>query len=502
MSLGALARASLRLWQLDGDRWRLAAGHSDGAEAPRAPRGNGHDEASWLAVPESGGLYLEVAPMSGRRDDEAAQHVLPIVQAAIESARATAALGAELASRYEEIDLLYTIGEMLGRAHAVDEVAAVILREVTAVVGARRAGLRVYDASRRVLHSVATLGTEPGAVPEDVSIDDVGLVVVRAFHSGRIETGEQPLWVPGEVLAVPISYAAAGAPARVVGTLALADRAGGGTFTREETKLVSAVATQIGAALENARLVIADGERRRMHHEMQVAHDLQVRLMPDPSVLRGDADVAVRSEAAESVGGDFHTFTRLGRGRVGIMLGDVASHGLAAALIAAEVLAAAGIHANSATPPDEVLSLLRGSLADELEKTEMYLTIFYGILDPTAGRLIYTNAGHPHAFRIPAAGSAERLEPTAPPLGLVEGGRFGRRMLPWHFSDDLLVLFTDGLQDQANAQGERFGEARVLARIEQERARTPKQITDLVFDDLAEFGGMAADDRTLLVLRM
>jgi sigma-B regulation protein RsbU (phosphoserine phosphatase) len=502
VSLGALARATLRLWQLDGDRWRLVAGPSDGSAAPRAPHGNHHDAASWLALPDSAGLYLEVTPLSGRRNDEIAQHVLPVVQGAIDSARAAAALGAELAARYEEIDLLYTIGELLGRAHAVEEVATVILREVTAVVGARRAGLRVYNEEHRLLHSVATLGTEPGAVPADVSIDEADVVVVRAFLTGRVATGVQPSWVPGELLAVPISYAAAGAQPRVVGTLALADRAGGGAFTREEIKLITAVATQIGAALENARLVVADRDRSRMQDEMQLAHDLQLRLMPDPAVLQGDADVAVRSEAAESVGGDFYTFTRLGRGRVGTMLGDVASHGLAAALIAAEVLAAAGIHANSSTPPDEMLSLLRNSLAGELEKTEMYLTIFYGILDPTAGRLIYTNAGHPHAFRVPKLGRAERLEPTAPPLGLVEAGKFGRRMVPWHFTQDLLVLFTDGLQDQRNADDERYGEARVLERIEQDRGRTPREITESVFHDLAEFGGTPRDDRTLLVLRM
>jgi sigma-B regulation protein RsbU (phosphoserine phosphatase) len=420
----------------------------------------------------------------------------------VDASRATAFLSAELAARYEEIDLLYTIGELLGRAHAVEDVATLILREITAVVGARRAGLRVYDETQRVLRSVATLGTSPDEVPIEVSVDDLNVVVVRAFHSGRMETGVQPTWVPGEVLAMPISYAAVGAESRVVGTLALADRAGGGSFTREETKLITAIATQIGAALENARLVVADRDRRRMQDELKLAHDLQLRLMPDPSVLRGDADVAVRSEAAESVGGDFYTFMPLGRGRVGTMLGDVASHGLAAALIAAEVLAAAGIHANSATPPDETLLLLRNSLADELEKTEMYLTVFYGILDPTAGRLVYASAGHPHAFRVPAMGSAERLEPTAPPLGLVEAGQFARRMVPWHFAQDLLVLFTDGLPDQSNTDGERYGEARVLARIEQERERTPQQITDLVFQDLADFGGGIGDDRTLLVLRM
>ena len=480
----------------------MVAGQSAGASAPRAPRGPGPDSASWLALNNSPGLFLEISTLTGNSRRDAAPHLAVVVEALLESVRNIAALTTEVAARYEEIDLLYTIGELLGRAHPVDETAGVILREVAAVVGARRAGLRIFDDVDRVLRTVATLGTDPGVIPEDVSVDEPDVVVARAFRSGKIETGTQPGWVPGEVVAVPISYAVSGQPSRVIGTLALADRAGGGGFTREETKLIAAVATQIGAALENARLAIRDGERVRLEHEMRLAHDLQIRLMPTPSVLQGDADVAVRIEAAESVGGDFYTFARLGLGRVGIMLGDVSSHGFAAALIAAEVLAAAGIHANSATPPDETLKLLRQSLASELEKTEMYLSVFYGILDPTAGRLVFSNAGHPHAFRVPASGPAERLDPTAPPLGLVESGYFRREMVPWQFGQDLLVLFTDGLQDHANEAGERFGEARLLARVEQDRGRTPTEIVESVFSDLAEFGGTPADDRTLLVMRM
>jgi phosphoserine phosphatase RsbU/P len=501
--LGALAGATLRLWRLDGQQWRLLAGPSNAGDVPAAPRGGGADpSASWLAVPDTGGAFLEITPLPGRSLGDDSSHILAVVQGLADHNRASIALAAELAARYEEIDLLYTIGELLGRARAVSEVAALILREICAVIGARRAGLRVYDESRRMLHTVATLGAEPGDIPEDVSIDDAAIVAARAFNSGRVETGPQAGWVPGIVVAVPIVYAASGAPPRVIGTLALADRAGGGAFTREEIKLITAVATQIGAALENARLVAGDRDRQRMQQEMELAHDLQLRLMPSPSVLRGDADVSVRSEAADAVGGDFYTFLRLGRGRVGVMLGDVASHGLSAALIAAEVLAAAGIHANSTTPPDETLTLLRDSLADELEKTEMYLTVFYGILDPTAGRLIYASAGHPHAFRVPRTGSAERLEPTAPPLGLVEAGRYRRQMVPWHFADDLLVLFTDGLQDHVGADGDRYGEPRVLNCIEANRAKSPAEITELVFADLLAFSASPVDDRTLLILRM
>ena len=125
----------------------------------------------------------------------------------------------------------------------------------------------------------------------------------------------------------------------------LTDRIGGDRFTLDDRKLVGAVANQIGAAVENARLVERDLQQQRLQRELELAHDLQLKLLPSPSVLQGDAEVAARCLPADSVGGDFYTFSRLGKGRVGVMLGDVASHGFSAALVMALVMSAAGIHA-------------------------------------------------------------------------------------------------------------------------------------------------------------
>ncbi len=212
--------------------------------------------------------------------------------------------------------------------------------------------------------------------------------------------------------------ARAGSPLRCIGVINLTDRIGGDRFTPGDRKLVAAVANQIGAAVENAKLVERDLQQQRLRRELELAHDLQLKLLPSPSVLHGDAEVAARCLPAESVGGDFYTFTRLGRGRVGVMLGDVASHGFSAALVMALVLSAAGIHAAASVTPDETLSALLDSLSTELAETEMYFSVFYGVLDPLGGRLSYASAGHPHAFRVPRFGEPERLEATAPPLGL------------------------------------------------------------------------------------
>jgi sigma-B regulation protein RsbU (phosphoserine phosphatase) len=420
----------------------------------------------------------------------------------------------ELAGRYEEIDLLYAISEILGRTVRLEEAAQIIVREVSAVVGARRASIMVYDESTRTLRTVAARGFEPsGLIPVDV--DHPTSIAARVFREQRIATFEpsdptsEGADGPGQrgyrghsFISVPICYAAPGTELRCVGVMNLTDRIGGDRFTLDDRKLVSAVANQIGAAIENARLVDRDLQQQRVQRELELAHHLQLRLLPSPSVLQGDAEVAARCLPAESVGGDFYTFIRLGRGRVGVMLGDVASHGFSAALVMALIMSAAGIHAATALTPDETLSALLESVGSELAQTEMHFSVFYGVLDPRLGRLSYASAGHPHAFRIPQDGAPQRLEATSPPLGLAGPGTIQRRQVSWDIGKDLLVLWTDGLVDARNEQGEPFGEDRLLAEVASRRGETPENIVQAVLARAEEFGARPTDDRTLLVLRI
>jgi sigma-B regulation protein RsbU (phosphoserine phosphatase) len=217
-------------------------------------------------------------------------------------------------------------------------------------------------------------------------------------------------------------------------------------------------------------------------------------------VLQGDAQVAAICRPVDSVGGDFYTFTRLGNQRVGVMLGDVSSHGFSAALVMALVMSAAAIHAGAGSTPDEVLSSMLESLGDELASTEMFLSVFYGVLDPRGGRLTYANAGHPHAFRVPLAGEPERLETTAPPLGLSTAASIQRRQVDWKSGEDLLCLWTDGLVEQGAGTG--FTEERLLAEITRRRAEAPEAIVRAIFTEADKATPSPVDDRTLLVMRI
>jgi sigma-B regulation protein RsbU (phosphoserine phosphatase) len=368
----------------------------------------------------------------------------------------------------------------------------------------------VFDEATALLRIVAAQGFDPGQA-QPVAPDDPESIAARVFREQRVlaseaaaspgqSRGRRPGYHGNAYLSVPICYAAPGAPSRCIGVINLTDSLDGDRFSSRDRKLVTAVANQIGAAIENARLAAHEREQQRLQDELDVAHDLQLKLMPSPGVLLGEAEVAVRCQPAASVGGDFYTFLPLGSGQVGVMLGDVSSHGLSAALVMALVLSAAGIHASAATDPAETLRRLRESLVAKLSSTEMYVSVFYGVLDRTRGVLSYANAGHPYAFRIGGDGTTERLEATAPPLGLGTLAPIYQRTLPWG-DHDLLALWTDGLVDAVDAGDQRYGESRLVERLVGLRGLPSDELVTTVMAEVDQFSTAPVDDRTLLVLR-
>ncbi|HEV8264164.1 MAG TPA: SpoIIE family protein phosphatase [Gemmatimonadales bacterium] len=480
-----------------------------GDAAPPSP------DASLVPIPDLDGVWLEIGGGKGQGKKKGnppdAAALAAVVGAVLSAEKDTAQVAAELSERYEEIDLIYTISEILGHTIRLDEAAQRILREVSNVVGARRATLLVHDPQAKVLRLVAARGVELKEV-DPVEVDDPCSIAARVFREMRIvsyDPSDAGVPHPGcpegraykgqAFVSVPVVYAAPGGPAKPIGVINLTDRVGEDAFTAGDRKLVAAIANQIGAAVENSRLVERDLGQQRVRRELELAHDLQLKLLPSPLVVAAKADVAVRCLQAESVGGDFYNLLNLHGNRIGVMLGDVSSHGFSAALIMALAMAASGIHAETAEAPSEVLRRMEGSLAEELARTEMFMTLFYGVIDPAAGRLTYANAGHPHAFLL--GGDVMRLEATRPPLGLGVGGE--DRAIPWRRRESMLALFTDGLADAAGEGGGRFTEERVIGHVTNLRTRPAREILEAVFTDIAAFtgGATATDDRTLVLLR-
>src|SRR5207244_2833304 len=196
-----------------------------------------------------------------------------IVGSVLAAERDAVQVAAELSDRYEEIDLIYTISEILGHTIRLDESAHRILDQVSNLVRGERA-----------------------------------------------------------TLSVPVLYATPGERAKPIGVINLTDRRGADAFTAGDRKLVAAIANQIGAAIENATLVAKDLTQQRVRRELELAHDLQLKLLPSPLVIASRVDVAARCRQAESVGGDFYNLLSLRDERIGVMIGHVTRHAFGAAL--------------------------------------------------------------------------------------------------------------------------------------------------------------------------
>ena len=436
--------------------------------------------------------------------------LLPVVTQYLQSALEVEHAANELAERYEEINLLYTISEILGRTVSLDEATKTILIEVSETVGARRASVLVHDPDSNTLRAVAALGVDLLTVPP-IRLDDPCSVSARVFRTQHpmlaepheMICPEESSYRRGEMLTVPITWTApAPRGAEPLGVVNLSDRRSGQPFTAGDQKLIAAIATQIGTAIQNTRLVRASVEQQRLAHEMQLAHDLQMKLLPNNAIVAPEAVVAARVVPAESVGGDFYNLFRLGGAKTGAMIGDVSGHGYQAALIMALTMSAAAIHSQTRNDPGDMLYALMSTLREELAMTEMFISAFYGVIDPVEHELRFANTGHPHAFLLAEGKDFERLAASDPPLGMNEQPPATSRRR-WNPGRDLLVLFTDGVSDARNADDARLGEDRVLDIIRANREETPAEILERVVELLDTHTGSEPrrDDLTVVLLR-
>jgi sigma-B regulation protein RsbU (phosphoserine phosphatase) len=419
----------------------------------------------------------------------------------------------EMAERYEEINLLYSISEILGSIISLDDAAQTILSEVAGIMEASRAALWVHDAATGLLRLTAAEGGDGQRDP--IPVDDACSVTAEVFRTVRpILLGPTDEWNRGDCadftgdarergafLSVPVSYTPPEGEARTVGVINVSGRTSGEGFSAGDMKLLSAIASQIGAAVENNRLITESLRQERMVREMELAHDLQLKLLPQVEQFASYAEVAARCAPAESVGGDFYHLFRLPGGRLGVLIGDVSSHGFGAALIMALTMGSVAIHASEGDRPGEVLRRTHQAVIEELETTEMYMTLFYGVIDPAERTLTYSNAGHSHAFRIAGAGEPQRLSATDLPLGMVDLDEYSEAQVEWEAGHDLLFLFTDGLSD-ALGEGEVQGERTLLDQVVARRDEPLERLMEQLFARPGAGRDIPADDRTAVLVRM
>jgi phosphoserine phosphatase RsbU/P len=494
--------AEVHVWTRNVAGWTVVVGSEIADPAPDDPA------VRHFVDPAGTEWVVDVRSPDGATLPESATFLSMVLGKCMEYQVESRLVAREIAERYEEITLLYSISEILGSVISLEEASGTILREVVDTLGVQRAALWVYDGERDILELVAAVGGQGQRGPIDAR--DESSLTASVFREQRALILEPEDEFPRQddhgdkagrdsFLSVPVSYTPPHGEPRTIGVINLIGRTFEEGFSAGDRKLIAAIASQIGAAVENNRLVAESLRQERMVREMELAHDLQLKLLPSVEQFRDRAEVAARCSPADSVGGDFYHLFRLSGGRFGVMIGDVSSHGFGAALIMALTMSAVAIHASEGYPPSEVLKRLHQTLIDELETTEMYLTLFYAVLDPEERRITYANAGHSHAFRVAGDGRATRLAVTNPPFGIVDLDDYREESVPWSPGEDILFLYTDGLSDSIGLSD---GEKALLHCVADGRHGPLQALLQSLFDIPGPSEQLPADDRTAVLVRI
>jgi len=240
---------------------------------------------------------------------------------------------------------------------------------------------------------------------------------------------------------------------------------------------------------------------RRTAQELEIARQVQARLFPQTLPPLKTLDYAGVCIQARHVGGDYYDFLALGNQRLGLVIGDIAGKGIAAALLMANLQA--NLRSQSALARDEPQLFLQSVNRLFFQNTtdSAYATVFFADYDDTARRLRYANCGHLAGIVLRRNGHVERLHSTATVLGLFE--EWHSPTVECHLSPgDLFALYTDGVTEAFDGSEEEFGEDRLIAALKRHSALPPQTILAAVIDEIRQFSPHEQhDDITLIVAR-
>jgi serine phosphatase RsbU (regulator of sigma subunit) len=243
---------------------------------------------------------------------------------------------------------------------------------------------------------------------------------------------------------------------------------------------------------------------QQISQEMAQAGKIQASFLPEEIPSLQGWQLSAILEPARETSGDYYDFIPLPNGQMGIVVADVADKGAAAALyMTSSRTLIRSYAAEYPSQPELVLSNVNQRILTETH-AGLFVTIFYGILDPTSGRLFYCNAGHnpPYLLSSQEEGAVQALLKTGMALGITEGAAWdrGEVMLA---PGDVLIMYTDGLTEAQNEQGILFSEERAEKTAQANLGRSAQEIQEAMLEEVHGFVGDAprSDDLTLVILK-
>lgn len=311
---------------------------------------------------------------------------------------------------------------------------------------------------------------------------------------------------------------------KLVGLISLGPKRSEEPYSRADLQMLQSVAMQTGLAIENSELISSlareASQRERLNREIEIAREVQERLLPQTFPQISGVDCSGICRPAQGVGGDYYDFIPMENGRLGIAIGDVSGKGISAALLMAGLRAS--LRAVTLSGTGNLASVVHSvnRLVFEASADNRYATFFFGVFDPVTRVLDYVNAGHNAPFimrpfpRDSVISSGEtcdigadceviRLEEGGPVVGLIETASYSNGWLQM-VHGDILVAFTDGISEAMNRRDDEWSEDRLIDAACRCTQKSAGEIVRCLVEEADAFtdGAPQHDDMTLSVLKL
>jgi phosphoserine phosphatase len=431
---------------------------------------------------------------------EADEHILRVSSTAHghTSPHNTAIRGA----REAQVALLHLLRDV-GRSSDLKPLLRRIEATALRILGCERLTIFTNEPSTNELHSRYATGTPEIHTPSDRGIAAATLREGRMINVHDV-TGD-PRFYSGidrqtgyrtrSLLSVPLH----GVGSEITGVLELLNKSGG-TFTPSDEELALTLGSLTEITLQRHGLVDQYREKQRLEHDLELARTIQRSLLPSDDPSLAGYEISAWSRAADATGGDFYDYFPLPDGRLGLVVADVAGHGLAASLLACETRALIRSAAASGGSLVEIVRSANDLLYHDL-RHERFVVLFLGALDAETGRLEFVGAGG--LTFVCQSGKVRSVEATIPPLALFPDVPAAAVTEVTLRPEDMVVLATDGFYEWENWSGDQYGLGRLCEQIRANALRSPGELIRSIYRDVSSYGQgvKQVDDLTAMVIR-
>ena len=326
---------------------------------------------------------------------------------------------------------------------------------------------------------------------------NAGPLMQGRHWSGRLASSQAGM----SVMVAPVTTGS-----RKLGVLAAVQDAGKEPFSAHEFEVFRSAAEQGAFALASAMTQQEAMDKRRIEEELRSASEVQRILLPDKAPELGDYHIAATNTAAKVLSGDYYDFIRLDDDHAGIIIADVSGKGFPASLIMATCRALVRGLAQHELSPTATLSRVNRQLWGDVRE-DMFISLAYCVLDRRSSRVVLSRAGHDAPLLYSkSTGAVTTLKPPGLALGVDSGKVFERVTRDFDFdmqSGDCLLLYTDGVNEAANNEGDEFGLARLTETFRQAAPAGAQAVLDAFQKAVSEFAGSQpqSDDITIIAVQ-